>query len=82
MSASGSPHGYAVSRQLECEPGLIVREVVDPRGGPEIARLFRKVDVGIELNQEAEIVSLMGSVTTDSQGRGNVHGHGTIAIHK
>ncbi len=34
----------------------------------------------IEMNQEAEIVSLMGSVTTDSQGRGNVHGHGTVAL--
>jgi uncharacterized protein len=34
----------------------------------------------IDLNQEAEIVSLMGSVTTDSQGRANVHGHGTVAL--
>jgi hypothetical protein len=34
----------------------------------------------IELNQEAEIVSLMGSITIDSQGRGNVHGHGTVAL--
>src|SRR5262245_23369607 len=34
----------------------------------------------IELNQEAEIVSLMGSITTDSQGRGTVHGHGTVAL--
>jgi len=34
----------------------------------------------IELNQEAEIVSLMGSVTMDNQGRGNVHGHGTVAL--
>jgi predicted DNA-binding protein with PD1-like motif/type 1 glutamine amidotransferase len=34
----------------------------------------------IELNQEAEIVSLMGSVTTDAQGRGTVHGHGTVAL--
>jgi uncharacterized protein len=34
----------------------------------------------IELNQEAEIVSLMGSITTDGQGRGNVHGHGTVAL--
>jgi predicted DNA-binding protein with PD1-like motif/type 1 glutamine amidotransferase len=34
----------------------------------------------IELNQEAEIVSLMGSVTMDSQGRGTVHGHGTVAL--
>jgi predicted DNA-binding protein with PD1-like motif len=34
----------------------------------------------IELNQEAEIVSLMGSITTDSQGRSNVHGHGSVAL--
>jgi predicted DNA-binding protein with PD1-like motif len=34
----------------------------------------------IDLNQEAEIVSLMGSITTDSQGRGAVHGHGTVAL--
>jgi predicted DNA-binding protein with PD1-like motif/type 1 glutamine amidotransferase len=34
----------------------------------------------IELSQEAEIVSLMGSVTLDNQGRGNVHGHGTVAL--
>jgi type 1 glutamine amidotransferase/predicted DNA-binding protein with PD1-like motif len=34
----------------------------------------------IELNQEAEIVSLMGSITTDAQGRGTVHGHGTVAL--
>lgn len=34
----------------------------------------------IELNQEAEIVSLMGSMTTDAQGRGTVHGHGTVAL--
>ena len=34
----------------------------------------------IELNQEAEIVSLIGSITTDAQGRGNVHGHGTVAL--
>jgi len=34
----------------------------------------------IELNQEAEIVSLMGSISVDSQGRSNVHGHGTVAL--
>jgi uncharacterized protein len=33
----------------------------------------------IELNQEAEIVSFMGSITTDAQGRANVHGHGSVA---
>lgn len=34
----------------------------------------------IDLNQEAEIVSLLGSITTDSQGRANVHGHGSVAL--
>ena len=34
----------------------------------------------IELNQEAEIVSLMGSISVDNQGRPNVHGHGTVAF--
>ena len=34
----------------------------------------------IELNQEAEIVSLIGSISVDSQGRPNVHGHGTVAL--
>ncbi len=34
----------------------------------------------IELNQEAEIVSLMGSISVDNQGRSNVHGHGTVAL--
>src|SRR5262245_29222528 len=34
----------------------------------------------IELNQEAEIVSLMGSISQDAQGRSNVHGHGTVAL--
>ena len=33
----------------------------------------------IELNQEAEIVSFLGSITTDAQGRANVHGHGSVA---
>jgi len=33
----------------------------------------------IELNQEAEVVSLMGSITTDAQGRANVHAHGSVA---
>src|SRR5262245_8476935 len=31
----------------------------------------------IELNQEAEIVSLMGSISVNAQGQSNVHGHGT-----
>ena len=34
----------------------------------------------IELDQEAEIVSLMGSISVDSQGRSNVHAHGTVAL--
>jgi predicted DNA-binding protein with PD1-like motif len=34
----------------------------------------------IELNQEAEIVSLIGSISVDNQGRSNVHGHGTVAL--
>ena len=34
----------------------------------------------IELNQEAEIVSLLGSISVDNQGRSNVHGHGTVAL--
>jgi uncharacterized protein len=34
----------------------------------------------IELNQEAEIVSLMGSISTDAQGRSTVHGHGSVAL--
>src|SRR5262245_45565291 len=33
----------------------------------------------IELNQEAEVVSFLGSITTDAQGRSNVHGHGSVA---
>ena len=33
----------------------------------------------IELNQEAEVVSLLGSITTDAQGRANVHAHGSVA---
>jgi uncharacterized protein len=34
----------------------------------------------IELNEEAEIVSFLGSITTDAQGRANVHGHGSVAL--
>src|SRR5580693_10693296 len=34
----------------------------------------------IELNQEAEIVSLIGSISVDNQGRSNVHGHGAVAL--
>src|SRR5690349_24386286 len=34
----------------------------------------------IELNQEAEIVSLLGSISVDKQGRSNVHGHGSVAL--
>jgi predicted DNA-binding protein with PD1-like motif len=34
----------------------------------------------IELNQEAEIVSLIGNISVDSQGRSIVHGHGSVAF--
>ena len=34
----------------------------------------------IELNEEAEIVSLLGSISIDRQGRSNVHGHGAVAL--
>ena len=34
----------------------------------------------IEMNQEAEIVSLIGSISTDNQGQPNVHAHGTVAL--
>jgi predicted DNA-binding protein with PD1-like motif len=34
----------------------------------------------IELNQEAEIVSFMGSISVNNQGQSNVHGHGTVAL--
>jgi predicted DNA-binding protein with PD1-like motif len=34
----------------------------------------------IELNQEAEIVSLIGSISVDNQGRSNVHAHGSVAL--
>jgi uncharacterized protein len=34
----------------------------------------------IELNEEAEIVSFLGSISTDNQGRSNAHGHGAVAL--
>src|SRR5262249_62375369 len=34
----------------------------------------------IDLNQEAEIVSFLGSISVDNQGRSNVHGHGSVAL--
>ena len=34
----------------------------------------------IELNQEAEIVSLVGSITTNAQGQSVVHAHGAVAL--
>jgi predicted DNA-binding protein with PD1-like motif len=34
----------------------------------------------IELNEEAEIVSLMGSISVNSQGQSTVHAHGTVAL--
>ncbi len=33
----------------------------------------------IELNQEAEVVSLVGTIERDAQGRLNVHAHGSVA---
>lgn len=48
--------------------------------------LFSWADTGrgnamkkIELNQEAEVVSLVGSIERDAQGRLNVHAHGSVA---
>ena len=34
----------------------------------------------IEMNQEAEIVSLMGSISVNAQGLSTVHAHGTVAL--
>ena len=34
----------------------------------------------IELNEEAEIVSLLGNIYVDDQGRSVVHGHGAVAL--
>jgi hypothetical protein len=34
----------------------------------------------IDLNQEAEIVSFMGNITTDPKGQTVVHGHGSVAL--
>src|SRR5262245_21574274 len=34
----------------------------------------------LELNQEAEIVSFMGGISVDAQGRPTVHAHGSVAI--
>jgi len=34
----------------------------------------------IELNQEAEIVSLLGSISVNNQGHSNVHAHGSVAL--
>ena len=34
----------------------------------------------IELKQEAEIVSLIGSISMNDQGRATVHGHGSVAL--
>lgn len=33
----------------------------------------------IELNQEAEVVSMVGSISRDAQGRTTVHAHGSVA---
>ena len=34
----------------------------------------------IELDQEAEIVSLVGSISVNNQGQSNVHAHGAVAL--
>jgi hypothetical protein len=34
----------------------------------------------IPLNQEAEIVSLVGSISMNAQGQSNVHAHGSVAL--
>jgi predicted DNA-binding protein with PD1-like motif len=34
----------------------------------------------LPLTQEAEIVSLIGSISMDAQGRATVHGHGSVAL--
>jgi predicted DNA-binding protein with PD1-like motif len=34
----------------------------------------------IPLNQEAEIVSFLGSISVNNQGQANVHAHGTVAL--
>ena len=34
----------------------------------------------IELDQEAEIVSLIGSISVNNQGQSNVHAHGAVAL--
>lgn len=34
----------------------------------------------IELNEEAEIVGLMGSISVNAQGQSTVHAHGTVAL--
>jgi predicted DNA-binding protein with PD1-like motif len=34
----------------------------------------------IDLNEEAEVVSFLGSIGTDNQGRTNVHAHGSVAL--
>lgn len=34
----------------------------------------------IEINEETEVVSFLGSISTDSQGRTTVHAHGSVAL--
>ena len=34
----------------------------------------------IDLNEEAEIVSFVGSISVNAQGQSTVHGHGTVAL--
>ena len=46
----------------------------------KINSLLQQGQKKILLNQEAEIVSLAGSITMDAQGRSVVHGHGSVAL--
>ena len=34
----------------------------------------------VEVNQEAEVVSFLGSISTNNQGQVTVHGHGSVAL--
>lgn len=34
----------------------------------------------IEINEECEVVSFLGSISADAQGRVTVHGHGSVAL--
>ena len=82
---SPTPEGY-VPRGTRpgkgLAPGLKVTDLVAINKG-----LFGWTDVErgigqkkIELNEEAEIVALMGSISVNAQGQSNVHAHGTVAL--